>query len=371
MGSMIDINGWKETRDNPLSCVGVFPYLGKDIPGAPDPSAVYYVLRPEEELSDPACIESFKLLPWVDEHTLLGEGYVDAEQKGVHGTIGESVYYKDGYLRGNIKVFSAMLDQLIKSGKKELSCGYRCVYEYSPGVYNGRSYDYIQRKIRGNHLALVEEGRMGPSVCVLDGLDVTFTFTIDSKELQEMAEEDSNTNAGGDEDKGSGEMTLAEAIKVLNSIVPQITKMQEAIANLSKQPDPVDEGTTVADESDEDKKAVAAMDSQIKSLRTELQDMKAGAIKSVMSEVTRRDNLAKALSGHVGVFDHSLMTEVEVAKYGVEKLELTCDSGQEISAIKGFLHNRSTSSNFKTTHAQDSKTKSSGVVAEWANGGSK
>jgi hypothetical protein len=85
-----DRNGFKEIKDNPLSKVGVFPYLGKEIPGAPDPTAIYYVYRPEEELAHPDCINSFKLLPWVDEHTLLGDlpGAVPAEQKGVHGVIG-------------------------------------------------------------------------------------------------------------------------------------------------------------------------------------------------------------------------------------------------------------------------------------------
>lgn len=368
MGSMIDMNGWKEIKDNPLSCVGVFPYMGRDIPGAPDPEAIYYVLRPEEELSDPACIESFKLLPWVDDHTVLGAGYVPAEQKGIHGTIGESVYYKDGYLRGNIKIFSSMLEQLIASGKKDLSCGYRCIYEYAPGTYNGQAYQYIQRKIRGNHLALVEEGRMGPSVCVLDGLDVTFTFTIDSKELTQMAEENDNPNAGGGEGgDGNGEMTLAEAIKILNSIVPQVAKMQEAIDALVKQPGESEE-SIVEDEDDAEKK-VAAMDSQIKSLSTQLNDLKTNGIKSVMSEVHRRDELAKALSQHVGAFDHSLMTEQEVAKYGVEKLELACDSGHEVAIVKGFLHNRPAPSSFNSTHAQDSNNASNtGLVSAWANG---
>ncbi|ABS48886.1 MULTISPECIES: DUF2213 domain-containing protein [Yersinia pseudotuberculosis complex] len=150
----IDTNGWFESPNNPLSKVGIYAYLGKNIPGAPDPGKIYYVYRPEDELSDPACIDSFKLLPWTDDHPpgLLGEedeGLTPAEEKGVQGVIGERVYYEDGVLYGNIKVFSQTMDELIRKGKKELSCGYRSKYEWQSGTYNGDQYDVIPANIFG------------------------------------------------------------------------------------------------------------------------------------------------------------------------------------------------------------------------------
>ncbi len=36
------------------------------------------------------------------------------------------------------------------------------------GSFNGKMYDFIQRGIRGNHIALVDEARMGPDIAVLD-----------------------------------------------------------------------------------------------------------------------------------------------------------------------------------------------------------
>lgn len=69
-----DVNGWPEIKNNPLSRVGVFPYSGRQISPELEPDKIYMVYRPEEELANPACIDSFKLLPWVDEHppVLLG-----------------------------------------------------------------------------------------------------------------------------------------------------------------------------------------------------------------------------------------------------------------------------------------------------------
>ena len=58
--------------------------------------------------------------------------------------------------------------------RKELSCGYRCDLDPTPGVYDGQRYDAIQRQIRYNHVALgpVGWGRAGKDVALrLDACD--------------------------------------------------------------------------------------------------------------------------------------------------------------------------------------------------------
>lgn len=176
-----DYNGFLEVRDNPISKVGVFPYLGREI-GAPEKDKIYYVYRPAEELGSQETIDSFKLMPFIDEHEMLGAGATDAERKGVQGTIGEQVYFDDEYLRGNIKIHSTSAIELIKRGKIELSPGYRNNYDFTPGEYKGQRYDAVQRNIRANHLALVQEGRTGSDVAVQDHS----IFTVDTKELLTM-----------------------------------------------------------------------------------------------------------------------------------------------------------------------------------------
>ena len=184
-----DINDWFEVEANPLSKVGVFQYSGKFISKELDPNQMFAVYRPEEELADPECIKSFKLLPWVNDHPrkLLGnpdKGAIAAEEKGISGVIGEQVFFDklDLMLKGNIKIFSKSMSDAIDAGKEELSVGYQCKYEYAPGTFAGEPYQYVQRQIRGNHLATVDDGRMGPDVAVLDELQ----FTIDGKEFKTM-----------------------------------------------------------------------------------------------------------------------------------------------------------------------------------------
>jgi hypothetical protein len=281
---VIDTNGWAEIRGNPISKVGVFPYLGRSI-GAPEPSRIYMVYRPEEELADPACIESFRLLPWVDEHEMLGSedtGYIAPEKKGIQGVIGEDVYYEDGVLKGNIKVFSESLAALIHSGKRELSAGYRCQYEFTCGQYNGQRYDAIQRKIRGNHLASVHEGRLGPDVAVLDHM----TFTFDAKELLMT---NTSKATGQDED-----VSLADVVKQLIPLVqalvgsapsaspdgdvdpsvigddaPTKTPVEEDDDTLPAEDEDDDSPAAKGDKETEDEQETAqAMDAAIKALRT-------------------------------------------------------------------------------------------------------
>ena len=61
---------------------------------------------------------------------------------------------------------------------------------------------------------------------------------------------------------------------------------------------------------------------------------------TLLAEISKRDDLAKTLSQFVGTFDHKSLTLQGVAEYGVEKLELPCEKGQEVPAITAYLHNR-------------------------------
>ncbi len=60
----------------------------------------------------------------------------------------------------------ATLDAIENQDRTEISCGYRCVLDMTPGVYEGEAYDCVQRNIRYNHAALCppNRGRAGPEV---------------------------------------------------------------------------------------------------------------------------------------------------------------------------------------------------------------
>lgn len=379
MPTEIDNNGFREIKDNPITKVGVFPYLGKDIPGAADPTAIYYVYRPAEELMDPECINSFKLLPWIEDHTVLGTALpngVPVEQRPISGVIGEDVYFRDGYLRGNLKLFSSLLGAKIDSDeKRELSASYQFRLDATPGEFEGQPYQYIQRRIRGNHLASVTEGRSGPDVCVHDHMDI-FTITFDQSELTTMADEDVKPDGEGG---GEGSMTLDQLIELVNKIAPQVQALTEAMEALKK---PAEAETTdiVTDEEVEVDPTVQAMDAQIKGLAKGMKDIQNAisaiaadsgkAVKTVLKEAADRDALAKQLSVHVGTFDHSEMSLQQVAKYGVDKLALACDSGSEVAYLRGYLSNAGKSTTVTAQDAAHAKSAKS-VMDNYINGEAK
>lgn len=362
---MTDINGFIEIKDNPISKEGIFEYSGAQIQH-PDPSRhgeVFKVYRPAEELADPECIASFRLLPFVDEHAMLGSediGATPAERKGVQGMIGEQVRFDHPYLRANLKIVSESLKGLIGSGKVELSPGYRCLYEHVPGMWNGQRYDAIQRKIRGNHLALVTEGRTGPDVAVLDRM----TFTLDTKEIVAMADE-LKPDGGGDSTSRIKALIdelkpliaeHAEQEKMLTemgiAIVKPEMEQHEEVENAEEEvegeeaPPQMYEEVPPTEEKKEGmgmEEPMKAMDARLKKLEKELSAAKAHTATmdaAMVSSIADRDELASRLSGFVGTFDHMRMTVQQVAEYGVQKLGVPCAKGSERVALNAYLHGR-------------------------------
>lgn len=358
---MVDINGYIEVDKNPITKVGVFPYPGRMIPGA-DPDSVVMVYRPAEELADPECIASFKLMPWTDDHpqALLsadGDG-VTPESKGIHGTIGERVYFDNatGTLFANIKAFTHSIKSLIESGKRQLSAGYRCIYEPAKGAVNGVTYDYIQRKIRCNHLSLVDEGRCGSDVAVMDSaIEQEMVFALDTEELLKMADEIEVKEEEIVEEKAAG-LTLEEVVAQLDMLKALVEKLAAPAPAAAEDEEIV--------ESIEEEKEASGMDAAIKSLQAEVKALRRDAFKAVVGEVSRRDALARDASVVVGTFDHADMTEQEVAAYAAKKIGLQCQAGQELAAVRGYL-----AAQTKPVTAMDSAKPRSSQIEAYIKGG--
>ena len=350
-----DLNGWWEVRDNPITKVGVFDYHGSQLPGCPDPDRVYRVYRPEEELSDPEFLASLRLLPLVDDHTVLGSedrGGTPAEAKGVHGTIGESIRFDSPYVRGNLKVWSEAMARKIDppagSGvrKKELSLGYGCALDWTPGTFGGVNYDVIQRRLRANHLALVKEGRMGPDVAVLDQ---SLTFFADS--LEYVMPEPTNTP--------SAEPTIPEImamIEKLSPLIEMLPKLQAlsapAAVEIDAEPKPPAAATPpVAGEEQakvmaEQVDKINAMDATIKAQAKQIADLSAqqqdsaSLVKAVAADAALKSALVERLRPVVGAFAADSMSYADVVAYGVAQLKLKPASGTEAVALDAYLEGR-------------------------------
>ena len=336
-----DENGYITIPKNPISKSGVFQYRGKSISPKLEPEKIYNVWRPEEELNNPDTIESFRLTPWIPEHVMLGNGFTPAEVVGVQGVTGETVEFMGGTLYSKLKLFGDDLKKLIKAGLKELSCGFRCQWDIVAGITtDGQPYDVIQRQIRGNHLASVEQARMGSDVRVAMDKAV---FALDSIDFKLKPNgEDMLT-------KEDLKVAMDEAIKPVQKALDEANKKIDELEKKAEDMDKDGKKEKTAEDMEEEKKKEAedkekseAMDAaiaKVESLEKEVKTLKSTAMdgNAVMKAFAEKQDLANRAAQIVGAFDHSDMDAKGVAKHALSKMGVACDSGDELASFKAIL----------------------------------
>lgn len=164
-----DENGYLHVKSSHISKATVNPYYGKEIPGwreeGLEPDKIYYGLRDPEELKK--SVPTWAGLPLHIEHHI--DSAEDPQKLTRVGTVGTEIIWNDPYLDAPLTIWDQnAIDGIEDDSFRELSCAYRYEPDFTPGVWNGRHYDFVMRNIRGNHVALVEEGRAGSDVLVAD-----------------------------------------------------------------------------------------------------------------------------------------------------------------------------------------------------------
>jgi len=370
---VVDSNGWITVEGNPITKVGVFDYLGSQIPGAPDPNKIYQVYRPAEELSRAETLESFKLIPFIDEHAWLGAEGADAGDVGIDGIVGEKVYFDPPYVRANLRVFTDALKLSLESGKSELSPGYKYDVDPTPGVFEGTAYQYVQRNIRcGNHLALVGEGRAGPDVAVMDQAINQNSDKGNAMTLEEIL---AAIAALSDEDKTKLAVAANLAPAVANNPppaeptppTPPATPTDEAPEVKATDEDPSKDPTPAQKTEDEvPDDGTKAQDAKISALTQEIgnlkKQVKAQDTGALLKELGARNELASRLTPYVGAFACDAMDTVAVAKYGLEKLGIKdVAAGHEVSAVNAALAVKVAQPSTMVAFGQDAAIKPNGV----------
>lgn len=164
-----DRDGHLHVEMTPISKAVINPYYGREIPGWEtlrlDPDKVYQLYRDPDELAKGA--KSFAGKPLLQIHTPVSAE--DHPKEVTVGSVGDGVEFTSPYLMAPLHIWDGAAIALIESDdQKELSCGYQYDPDMTPGVVAGKSFDGVMRNIRGNHVALVTEGRAGPDVVVQD-----------------------------------------------------------------------------------------------------------------------------------------------------------------------------------------------------------
>jgi hypothetical protein len=170
----IDENGFLHVAMSPISKETVNEYYGHEIPGwqeaGLDPQKIYNGYRPGPELEKAA--PTFNGLNILSEHKK--DDAEDSPKGLIIGSMGTDANYQAPYLRNSLIIKDAEAIKLLnpedpsQTPKREISASYRYDPVFQPGVFNNQRYDFMMTNIRGNHIALVEEGRAGSDVLVSD-----------------------------------------------------------------------------------------------------------------------------------------------------------------------------------------------------------
>lgn len=161
--------GFLLCRDVPLTRTGIFEYTANEVPVEASLDGMVKIERGDDEVFAENTIASFEGKPITLNHP---EGMVTPENWSelAHGTV-QNVRRGDGeqsdLLLGDLLITTEKGIELVKSGLREVSCGYDAQYEQ---IEKGKGR---QKEIIGNHIALVTKGRAGGRCAIQDGKTCT------------------------------------------------------------------------------------------------------------------------------------------------------------------------------------------------------
>ena len=168
-----DANGHLRVARTIITKADVNPYLGASIPRwqelGLDPNKEYNLLRDPDELRK--ALSTFEGLQLLIRHIPVGAE--NPEKESTIGSIGTNIEMDDeGKVYSSLRVFDQEGIDYIESGKmQELSSGYAYDPDMTSGTWNGKHYDGIMRNIHGNHVAIVERGRIGSDAIIADSIE--------------------------------------------------------------------------------------------------------------------------------------------------------------------------------------------------------
>ncbi len=157
--------GFLICRNVPVARTGTQEYLGREIglTGA-DADRVITVCRSSDEVFAQEALASFEGKPVTNDHPpdLIGPEDVNLYEMGHAQNVRRGSGEREDYMVADLHIHARELIDAIQAGKREISCGYECEY-----TDNGDG-TYSQKRIRGNHIAVVDRGRAGKLAAILD-----------------------------------------------------------------------------------------------------------------------------------------------------------------------------------------------------------
>lgn len=290
-----------------LTRTGVFKYRKAD-------GTIIRELRHPDDVFHPASIESLRMAPLTNDHPADFVTPENVKELSV-GWISDTINQDGKFIAANALVSDKEAIDRVNMGKVELSCGYLADLVQEKGVFDGEPYDYRQKNIRYNHVAIVDRGRAGPQVRLrLDAEDAesvtdestekekpqVYKIKIDGKEV-EVSKEVFDAWEANEKTKGELEKELKQS------------KADKA--------DSDSKAKTAKEEAD---KALARADSAEQKLKEHKDATDPKLIETAVSERIKIQDTASAVLGSEAKFDGKSNLEImkEVLAKAAPKTDL-------------------------------------------------
>lgn len=298
----LDQYGFLRTEGN-ATRVGVFKYLKSD-------GTIINEFRSPEEVFHADSVKTLKGVPITNGHP--NEGVVNADNaKDVQIGYTGSVSVEDPFIKAEITITTQDGIRAVQGGRQELSCGYTCELDFTPGMHNGIRYDAIQRNIRYNHLAAVDQGRAGPSV----------RLKLDSEDAVEVVDEKSPKQ----EEKNMKKVKLGDKEFECNddlasAIESHMTSSKESADKVKKDAD--DAAQAAADALKAEKEKADQLQAKVDHLEKE---------KSTTTQKVDAEEVKKAVKSRLKL---EKVAELVLDADTVEKLDAMSDKDIKVAVIK-------------------------------------
>ncbi|WP_432784689.1 hypothetical protein AAEX37_01620 [Oligella sp. MSHR50489EDL] len=330
----IDDNGHLIVESTIITKAAVNPYLGKEVPDYEklglEPDKIYKLLRDPEELEK--ALSSFKGVQLLIKHTPVSSS--EPHNALTVGSIGTDIHMDGESVRASLRVFDQTAIDLIESGKlQELSAGYRYVADMTPGEWNGQSYDGVMRNIHGNHVALVERGRIGRDAIISDHLPVELmekSMKLKKGAVSVITEKLQTIAMDGDV---TPEIVEGVIKTVADNILPEEPKATDSIEEVTEDEKELDTETKTKAEDEEGDKVAQTEDSEseVAPPAMDADAIEAAAVKRV-TELFEAREAVKPLVGVVAMDSAEAVYRFALKQKGVNV------EGVHPSAFKAMTH---------------------------------
>lgn len=233
-----------------LTRTGVFPYQQPD-------GTIRRELRLPEEVFRADSLDSLQAAPLTLEHPPEAVTPTNVRTYAV-GSVGTDARADGDYVRGTVMITAADAIAAVESGRmQELSCGYDCRLDETPGTWNGQAYDAIQRDVVYNHLALVPVGRAGPQVRL--HLDAADAVMVPRKDDIEPPREPEGAEAPKKLRLRDAEFELpAEVVRAFAELEQEVDELQQQLDEANEARSTLEAERDAAQEAAESAKAERA-----------------------------------------------------------------------------------------------------------------